>query len=91
MLEYPWKSLASGATVCDVGGGIGAMSMKLSKAHPHLRLKVQDMPDRMAQAQDVFWPKECPEAIIENRVGFKAIDFFVEPPISGCDIYYVSG
>lgn len=67
------------------------MSMKLAQAHPQLQLKLQDVPERMLQAENDFWPMGCPEAIAENRIEFKAIDFFTEPPISGCDIYYVSG
>jgi hypothetical protein len=67
------------------------MSVKLAKAHPQLKLKLQDVPERMVQAENDFWPAECPEAIVEKRIEFKAIDFFSEPPIAGCDIYYVSG
>ncbi|KAJ6484367.1 S-adenosyl-L-methionine-dependent methyltransferase [Mycena vitilis] len=86
---YPWSDLGPGATVCDLGGGVGAMAIELARAHPRLQLKLQDLPDRMAQAENVVWPAECPEAIHENRIQFKAIDFFAEPPIAGCDVYYI--
>ncbi|KAJ6571689.1 S-adenosyl-L-methionine-dependent methyltransferase [Mycena capillaripes] len=86
---YPWSDLGPGATVCDLGGGVGAMAIQLARAHPRLQVKLQDLPDRMIQAENVVWPAECPEAIRENRVEFKAIDFFVEPPIAGCDVYYL--
>ncbi|KAJ6571673.1 S-adenosyl-L-methionine-dependent methyltransferase [Mycena capillaripes] len=86
---YPWSDLGPGATVCDLGGGVGAMAIELARAHLRLQLKLQDLPDRMIQAENVVWPAECPEAIRENRVEFKAIDFFVEPPIAGCDVYYL--
>jgi hypothetical protein len=66
------------------------MAIQLARAHPKLQLKLQDLPDRMVQAENVIWPAECPEAIRENRIEFKAIDFFAEPPIAGCDVYYVS-
>ncbi|RDB18706.1 3-O-methyltransferase 2 [Hypsizygus marmoreus] len=86
---FPWKELPPGSTVCDVGGGVGNISMQLAKAYPQLQLKLQDTHDRIMQAQTEVWPKEVPEAIAEQRIEFKAIDFFTEPPIKGCDIYYL--
>lgn len=86
---FPWAELGPGATVCDVGGGIGAITMQLARAHPTLQLKLQDLPDRIQQAETQVWPKECPEAIKEQRIEFKVIDFLAESPIKGCDIYLV--
>ncbi|KAJ6548154.1 S-adenosyl-L-methionine-dependent methyltransferase [Mycena vulgaris] len=86
---YPWGDLGPGATVCDLGGGVGGISIQLARAHPELQLKLQDLPDRMVQAENVVWPAECPEAMKENRIQFKAIDFFAEAPIVGCDVYYL--
>ena len=63
--------------------------MQLAKAHPHLQLKLQDLPDRIVQASTQVWPKECPEAIREQRIEFKVIDFLAESPIKGCDVYLV--
>ncbi|KAJ7895694.1 S-adenosyl-L-methionine-dependent methyltransferase [Mycena leptocephala] len=86
---YPWQDLGKGAIVCDLGGGVGTMTMQLAKAHPQLQLKLQDMPDRMVQAKNVIWPEQCPEALQENRIEFKAINFLTESPIQGCDVYYL--
>ncbi|KAJ7243201.1 S-adenosyl-L-methionine-dependent methyltransferase [Mycena haematopus] len=86
---YPWSELGPGATVCDLGGGVGAMAIELARAHPRIQLKLQDLPDRMVQAENEVWPIQCPEAIAENRIEFKAIDFFTESPIAGCDVYYL--
>jgi hypothetical protein len=88
-LEFPWKDLGNGATVCDVGGGIGNITLQLAKAHPNLQLVLQDLPERMKQAGNEVWPKECPEAIAENRITFEPIDFFKSSPVPGCDVYYV--
>jgi hypothetical protein len=63
--------------------------MQLAKAYPNLQLKLQDTQERMQQAETHVWPKECPEAIKEQRIEFKAIDFLVESPIKGCDVYFV--
>ncbi|KAJ6602932.1 S-adenosyl-L-methionine-dependent methyltransferase [Mycena sp. CBHHK59/15] len=87
---YPWKDLKSDASVCDLGGGVGLMTMHLARAYPNLQLKLQDLPDRMMQARDKIWPAQCPDALEENRIEFKAIDFFTESPIEGCDVYYVN-
>jgi 2-polyprenyl-3-methyl-5-hydroxy-6-metoxy-1,4-benzoquinol methylase len=75
--------------VCDVGAGIGVITLQLAKAHPHLMLKLQDLPERVIQAKNEVWPKQCPEAIAEGRIEFEAMDFFVDSPIPNCDVYYV--
>ena len=86
---FPWGGLGHGASVCDVGGGIGHVTMQLAKAHPTLQLKLQDLPERILQAKNEVWPKECPEAIQENRIEFEPIDFLSESPIKDCNVYYV--
>ncbi|KAG6831459.1 hypothetical protein H0H92_010368 [Tricholoma furcatifolium] len=78
----------AGTTVCDLGGGIGNVAMQLVKAHPNLQLKPQDLPAVIQEAETKFWPHNCPAAIAEKRIDFKAVDFLVESPIQGCDIYY---
>lgn len=88
--EFPWKELGDGASVCDVGGGIGNITLQLAKAYPTLNLKLQDLPERILQAKNEVWPKQCPEAITEKRIQFEPIDFLSESPIQGCNVYYVS-
>ena len=55
--EFPWKDILSGTTFCDVGGGIGAVSIRLAKAHLHLKITLQDLPDVIEEATGVrdFW------------------------------------
>jgi hypothetical protein len=31
--EFPWKELGDNASVCDVGGGIGNITLQLAKAY----------------------------------------------------------
>src|SRR6266446_1689904 len=88
-VEFPWKELGDGATVCDVAGGVGNISLQLAKAHPNLRLILQDLPERIQQAKNEVWPRECPEAIAERRITFEPIDFFASSPVPGCNVYYV--
>ncbi|KAG5352354.1 hypothetical protein C0989_002736 [Termitomyces sp. Mn162] len=88
--DFPWEKYPPGTCVNDVGGGIGTIAMELIKAHPNLQLKLQDLPERINQAETEVWPKLLPSAIAEKRIEFKAMDFFVDTPIKGCDVYYVS-
>jgi len=87
--EFPWKELGNGATVCDVAGGVGNISLQLAKAYPNLRLILQDLPERIQQAKNEVWPKECPEAIAERRITFEPIDFFKSSPVPDCNVYFL--
>jgi len=40
-VDYSWETLGS-ATVVDVGGGVGGMSLDLAKKFPQLRFVLQD-------------------------------------------------
>ncbi|KAF5364059.1 hypothetical protein D9756_000982 [Leucocoprinus leucothites] len=84
---YPWDKLGQGTTVNDIGGGVGHISMQLCKRYKNLNLKLQDLPERIEQAEKDIWPKDCPEAIADGRIQFKPIDIFAEKPIAHCDIY----
>ncbi|KAG6916945.1 hypothetical protein DXG01_004632 [Tephrocybe rancida] len=88
-VDFPWGRFPPGTSVCDVGGGVGYVAMSLIKAYPNLQLKLQDLPDRIHQAETRVWPKDFPTAIDEKRIEFKAMDFFVDSPIEGCDVYYL--
>ncbi|KAG6860495.1 hypothetical protein C0995_010532 [Termitomyces sp. Mi166 len=84
---HGWNDATQTAAVL---AGIGNMAMELTKAYPNLHLKLQDLPDRIRQAETEVWPKLLPSAIAEKRIEFKAMDFFVDLPIEGCDVYYCS-
>ena len=53
VIEFAWKDMPAGTTFCDVGGGIGSVSMELAKAHLHLKVILQDRPTVIEQARDV--------------------------------------
>ena len=52
-------------------------------------LKLQDLPERILQARNEFWPRDCPEAIEEKRIEFQSMDFLTESPIKNCNVYLV--
>ncbi|KAF9563374.1 S-adenosyl-L-methionine-dependent methyltransferase [Agrocybe pediades] len=86
---YPWKDLGQNAVVCDLGSGVGTMSMELAKEHPNLQFVLHDTPQRLKQAKEEVWPAALPSALAENRVEFIPINFMTTPPAAGCDVYYM--
>ncbi|KAG5352358.1 hypothetical protein C0989_002679 [Termitomyces sp. Mn162] len=83
LADFPWGRYPPGTTVNDFGGGIGNSAMELIKTYPNLQLKLQDLPDRIHQAEVEVWPKLLPSAIAEKRIEFKAFDFLADSPIEG--------
>ncbi|ETW76185.1 hypothetical protein HETIRDRAFT_390575 [Heterobasidion irregulare TC 32-1] len=86
--QFPWNDLPTGTTVCDVGSGVGMVSIELARKYPNLHLTLQDLPHIMEQAR-TLWKNEYPAAAIEHRVDFTPFDFFKGPPVKDQDIYYV--
>ncbi|KAF7782907.1 hypothetical protein Agabi119p4_2283 [Agaricus bisporus var. burnettii] len=87
--DFPWDQLLQGAIVCDVGGGVGNISIQLAKSYPSLRVVLQDRPRQLKVAEEKTWPELCPKAISEHRIEFIPLDFFQESPKQNCDIYYL--
>ncbi|KAA1473174.1 S-adenosyl-L-methionine-dependent methyltransferase [Dentipellis sp. KUC8613] len=86
--HFPWKDLAPGSTVCDLGGGVGTVSIELAKRYHQLHVTVQDLPDVIVQARQ-FWETNYPTAALEKRADFVPLDFLNESPVKGQDIYYL--
>ncbi|EIW80747.1 S-adenosyl-L-methionine-dependent methyltransferase [Coniophora puteana RWD-64-598 SS2] len=82
---YPFPEVS---TVVDVGGGIGAFSLPLARTHKNVKITIHDLPEALVQARDI-WANECPEAVKEDRVEFKELNFFTQVPVKGKDIYYL--
>ncbi|KIJ15468.1 hypothetical protein PAXINDRAFT_77055 [Paxillus involutus ATCC 200175] len=85
LTHFPFEKYS---TVVDVGGGIGAFSLPLSKTHKHVRITIHDLSEALDQARDV-WAKDYSEAIQEDRVEFTELNFFTQVPVKGKDIYYL--
>ena len=51
--EFPWNDLPTGTTVCDVGSGVGMVSIELARKYPNLHLTLQDLPHIIEQARTV--------------------------------------
>ncbi|KAK7027234.1 hypothetical protein VNI00_015323 [Paramarasmius palmivorus] len=85
---YPWSSLPPNVKVCDIGGGNGHVTMGLMRAHPHLKIVLQDQPQVIEQAK-VFWQQHHPDAVHTERIAYVPFDFFKDPAAPGCDVYYI--
>jgi len=83
-VDYPWETLGS-ATVVDVGGGVGGMSLDLAKRSPQLRFVLQDRAPVIQQAE-IVWEREFPEALETRRMKMMEHDFFIEP-IKFAEVY----
>lgn len=70
-LGFPWKELLPGSTVCDVGCGIGHISLALAKTNPHLQLTLQDQPQVLELARDVWF---FPILLVHNIPRFFLVD-----------------
>ena len=68
----------------QVGGSIGNTSIALAEANPDLTFIVQDLPDTIANSEDLL--KSQPESI-RSRIATQIHDFFTEQPAKGADIY----
>ncbi|KAH8798422.1 S-adenosyl-L-methionine-dependent methyltransferase [Flagelloscypha sp. PMI_526] len=86
--HYPWNDYSEGTKFCDVGSGPGHVSLALAKAHPHLRITLQDLPGPIEQAR-AFWSAKHPLAIENGHVQFQSFDFFKESPVPNQDVYYL--
>ncbi|KAK4500835.1 hypothetical protein PRZ48_009027 [Zasmidium cellare] len=80
---FDWASLPENATVVDIGGSHGGMSVDLAKAFPKLKFVVQDLPEVIDEAS-----AKLPEEV-DGRVQFMAHDFFVEQPVKDADVYFM--
>ncbi|KAF5366497.1 hypothetical protein D9757_012164 [Collybiopsis confluens] len=81
---YPWESKPKDTTICDVGGGNGWGSMSLLKSQPHLRVILQDQPQVIEKAKEL-WTTEFPVAIEQGKVQFTPFNFLKDAAAEGCD------
>ena len=76
---YPWGALPSGATVVDMGGSKGHVSVAIAKKHPHLQFVVQDLPEVIREeslGEDV-------DKSVRKRIAFMEHDFLTEQTVKG--------
>lgn len=75
---YNWTSIPKGATVVDVGGAAGHISLAIASKLPQLQFLVEDLAPVSEQANRLI--SSFPESVSE-RVKFLAHDFFEPQPV----------
>nr|BBL33419.1 putative methyltransferase [Lachnum palmae] len=89
--DFPWKELPEGATIVDVGGGVGGFCMQLLKVYPHFNCVVEDRAEVVKKGETDVWPNAAPELLASGKVKFMAHDFFQANPVEGADVYWLRG
>ncbi|EAW14841.1 O-methyltransferase xanE [Aspergillus clavatus NRRL 1] len=79
---YPFDSLPHGATVVDVGGSRGHVSVRIAEKIPGLNFVVQDDAAILEAGQAEGIP-----SAVKERIEFMPHDFFKEQPVKGADAY----
>ena len=73
---FDWASIDyPGATVADMGGGVGSVSQALAKATQNIKFVVLDLPSTVQNGRTTL-PKE-----FEGRINYVAHDFFTEQKV----------
>ncbi|KAL6716938.1 hypothetical protein ACLMJK_004850 [Lecanora helva] len=79
---FNWNAIDhAGATVVDVGGGVGSVSQFLARSTKHITFIVQDLPGTIEQGRASL-PSE-----FQGRVNFVAQDFFQKQSLESPDVY----
>ncbi|KAL4865955.1 hypothetical protein BDV12DRAFT_187770 [Aspergillus spectabilis] len=79
---FPWESLGE-ATVVDVGGGNGHVSLALAATYPNLSFVVQDLEAAILAGVD------SRPSSLQGRVHFEVQDMFEPQTRTGVDVFYL--
>lgn len=83
---FAWGALPAGSLIVDVGGGSGATALALARAHPGLRLVVQDQAVPIANARAAL-AAEPDRAVAARVVKLAEHDFFTSQSEPGAAVY----
>jgi len=77
--NYPWRDLAPGSVVVDVGGGDGSIARVIADLCPATKFVVQD------QSRVIEVARQATD--IPSNIEFQVHDFFEPQPIHGAQVY----
>lgn len=83
--SFDWASLGKGATIVDVAGGWGPVSIGLARRFPDLKFIVQDLPDVVAEGLARLPPDLAQD---RDRFQFMPYSVFTEQQVKGADVYF---
>ena len=79
---YPWADLGE-ATIVDLGGSHGFVSIALAEKFPRLKFVVQDLPKVVNSVR----PETIPERL-KDRIELVPHNFFEPQPVKQADVYF---
>ncbi|KAI0737217.1 S-adenosyl-L-methionine-dependent methyltransferase [Daedaleopsis nitida] len=83
---FSWEDLPQGSVLVDVGGGIGATTIIVADAHPHLRVVVEDRAQVASTAISAWGPRYA-HLFESGRMSYRTRDFFASwPPLTLPDL-----
>ncbi|KAJ3567380.1 hypothetical protein NP233_g6405 [Leucocoprinus birnbaumii] len=85
---YDWSSLKSTDVAVDIAGGVGPVTLAISKQFPELKFVLEELPPVIEDAKK-FWNTNNPEAIASGRITLQAHDIFQPQPIKGAAVYFM--
>ena len=68
---------------------MGGFSLQLSQLYPQLKFIIQDRAAVLQQAETIIWPKDNPNALVQQQVQFCPHDFFEPNPVKEADVYWL--
>ncbi|CAI6241297.1 unnamed protein product [Periconia digitata] len=77
---YDWDGLGN-ASVIDIGGSGGHVSLELASHHPNLTFTVQDLPELKGNFDSLI-----PESL-QDRITFQGHNFWGLQPVKDADVY----
>ncbi|KAI1787799.1 S-adenosyl-L-methionine-dependent methyltransferase [Ganoderma leucocontextum] len=72
---FPWEELPQGSVLVDVGGGIGAQSILVAEAYPHIHVVVEDREQVVSTAVSAWGPQYA-HLFESGRMSWGTRDFF---------------
>ncbi|KAL3471638.1 S-adenosyl-L-methionine-dependent methyltransferase [Aspergillus californicus] len=82
---FNWAALG-GATVVDLGGSTGHVSIALAREYPDLNFIVQDLPEVIEGAQQYL--HSLPDGnSLEDRIQYRTHDLFTPQPVPDAAVY----
>ncbi|KAF3922628.1 O-demethylpuromycin-O-methyltransferase [Orbilia brochopaga] len=81
---YDWGKLPEDATIVDVGGATGFVSVELAKAHAGFKFVVEDK----VKAQLDLGQSQLDDAL-KPRFEYRVHDFFTDQPVKGANVYLI--
>ncbi|KAM0793774.1 hypothetical protein ACM66B_001192 [Microbotryomycetes sp. NB124-2] len=86
---FDFRGLKDGATLVDVGSGVGAASLVLHAVAPRINLVLQDRPEVISGETTKAFEVAAPDALKSGQIKLQAHDFFTPQPVKQAEVYFL--